>query len=53
MKTLKKAIKVGVVGCGYWDPKLDPHLRQLPDCQLKVIGDASEQPTGVPSSTWM
>jgi hypothetical protein len=26
MKTLKKAIKVGVVGCGYWDPKLDPQL---------------------------
>ena len=43
MKALKKAIKVGVVGCGYWGPNLIRNLGQLPDCQLKVICDASEQ----------
>jgi predicted dehydrogenase len=44
MKTLKKkAIMVGVVGCGYWGPNLIRNLRQLPDCHLKVICDASNQ----------
>jgi predicted dehydrogenase len=43
MKTPKKAIKVGVVGCGYWGPNLIRNLRQMPDCQLEVICDASEQ----------
>jgi predicted dehydrogenase len=43
MKTLKKAIKVGAVGCGYWGPNLIRNFRQLPDCELKVICDASEQ----------
>jgi len=43
MKLTKKAIKVGVVGCGYWGPNLIRNLRQSPDCQLKVICDASEQ----------
>ena len=43
MKTLQKAIQVGAVGCGYWGPNLIRNLRQLSDCQLKVICDASEQ----------
>lgn len=43
MKTMKKTIKVGVVGCGYWGPNLIRNLRQSPDCQLKHICDASEQ----------
>jgi predicted dehydrogenase len=43
MKTMKKTIKVGVVGCGYWGPNLIRNLRQAPDCQLKVICDTSEQ----------
>jgi predicted dehydrogenase len=43
MKLTNKAIKVGVVGCGYWGPNLIRNLRQSPDCQLKVICDASEQ----------
>ncbi len=37
-----KLVKVGVVGCGYWGPNLIRNLRQAPDCQLKVICDASE-----------
>lgn len=43
MKTMKKTIKVGVVGCGYWGPNLIRNLRQSADCQLKIICDASEQ----------
>jgi len=43
MKTMKRIIKVGVVGCGYWGPNLIRNLRQSPDCQLKVICDMSEQ----------
>lgn len=40
---MKKTIQVGVVGCGYWGPNLIRNLRQSPDCQLKLICDASEQ----------
>src|ERR1039457_2092520 len=43
MKMPKKVIRVGAVGCGYWGPNLIRNFRQLPDCQLKVICDASEQ----------
>jgi predicted dehydrogenase len=43
MKTLQKSIRVGAVGCGYWGPNLIRNLRQLPDCDLKVICDSSEQ----------
>ena len=43
MKTLRKAVTVGVVGCGYWGPNLIRNLRQLPECHLKVICDASDQ----------
>ena len=39
---MKKTIKVGVVGCGYWGPNLIRNMRQTPGCQLKVICDASE-----------
>lgn len=42
MKTTKRIIKVGVVGCGYWGPNLIRNLRQSPDCCLKVICDKSE-----------
>src|ERR1035438_5610585 len=43
MKTMKEAIKVGVVGCGYWGPNLIRNLRQSLDCQLKLVCDTSEQ----------
>jgi predicted dehydrogenase len=43
MKTTKRIIKVGVVGCGYWGPNLIRNLRQSPDCQLQAICDMSEQ----------
>ena len=40
---MKKTIKVGVVGCGYWGPNLLRNLRQAPDCQVATICDANEQ----------
>ena len=43
MKTMRKIVKVGVVGCGYWGPNLIRNLRQSADCHLKVICDTSEQ----------
>jgi predicted dehydrogenase len=43
MKSIKKTINVGVVGCGYWGPNLIRNLRQASDCNLKVICDTSEQ----------
>jgi predicted dehydrogenase len=43
MKSTKRIIKVGVVGCGYWGPNLIRNLRQASDCQLKIICDTSEQ----------
>ncbi len=43
MKSIKRTIKIGLVGCGYWGPNLIRNLRQSPDCHLKTICDTSEQ----------
>jgi predicted dehydrogenase len=43
MRTNKKILNVGVVGCGYWGPNLVRNFRQSADCNLKVLCDASEQ----------
>ncbi len=40
---MKKMVSVGVVGCGYWGPNLIRNFKGLPDCQLKVMCDASEE----------
>lgn len=40
---MKNPINVGVVGCGYWGPNLVRNLRQLPDCDLKIMCDLSER----------
>jgi predicted dehydrogenase len=39
----KQTINVGVVGCGYWGPNLVRNFRSLPDCNLKMMSDLSEQ----------
>ncbi|HWD92923.1 MAG TPA: Gfo/Idh/MocA family oxidoreductase [Verrucomicrobiae bacterium] len=39
---MTKPIKVGVVGCGYWGPNLIRNFRSLPDCNLKMMCDLSE-----------
>src|SRR5438270_3072860 len=43
MKTIRKIIRVGVVGCGYWGPNLVRNFRQAPDCQLMALCDTDEQ----------
>ena len=40
---MAKQLKVGVVGCGYWGPNLIRNFRSLPDCQLRMMCDLSEQ----------
>ena len=40
---MKKTIKVGVVGCGYWGPNLIRNLHQSVDCELKIVCDTNEQ----------
>jgi predicted dehydrogenase len=42
MRSNKKILNVGVVGCGYWGPNLVRNFRQSSDCHLKVLCDASE-----------
>jgi predicted dehydrogenase len=36
---MKKQIKVGVAGCGYWGPNLIRNLRTLSDCNVKMMCD--------------
>jgi predicted dehydrogenase len=40
---MKKQIKVGVVGCGYWGPNLVRNFRSILDCDLKVMCDLDVQ----------
>ncbi|HZR16416.1 MAG TPA: Gfo/Idh/MocA family oxidoreductase [Verrucomicrobiae bacterium] len=46
MRTIKKILNVGVVGCGYWGPNLVRNFRQSSDCNLKVLCDASDTRLG-------
>lgn len=42
-KAIKKNIKVGVIGCGYWGPNLIRNLdNNIPDCTLRKICDLDE-----------
>ena len=40
---MTKPINVGVVGCGYWGPNLIRNFRSLPDCNLRMMCDVSEE----------
>lgn len=40
---MRKRIKLGVVGCGYWGPNLIRNFRSLGDCDLRLICDTNEQ----------
>jgi predicted dehydrogenase len=40
---MKKQLKVGVVGCGYWGPNLIRNFRALADCKLSIMCDVSEE----------
>jgi predicted dehydrogenase len=43
MPPVKKALNVGVLGCGYWGPNLIRNLRSLPECRLTVVCDRDQQ----------
>ena len=32
-------IKIGVIGCGYWGPKLARNFHDLPECELSYVAD--------------
>jgi len=38
-KTVKTPLKVGVVGCGYWGPKLARNFHELADSELSMVCD--------------
>src|SRR4051794_26570751 len=40
---MKKRIQVGVVGFGYWGPNLVRNFRSIPECDLKVACDVSQE----------
>lgn len=40
-KSVKKELRMGVVGCGYWGPNLVRNFRGLADCRLVSVCDAS------------
>lgn len=40
---VNKAIKVGVVGCGYWGPNLIRNMKSLPHAKLTTICDSNAQ----------
>jgi predicted dehydrogenase len=37
-----KEIKVGVIGCGYWGPKLARNIHELPGSSLEMVSDLRE-----------
>ena len=39
---MKKRLKIGVVGLGYWGPNLARNFNGLPDCDLEALCDLSE-----------
>ncbi len=39
---MTKPVSVGVVGCGYWGPLLIRNFRDVPNCNLKAVCDASD-----------
>lgn len=42
MTTTNSRLKVGIVGVGYWGPKLARNFRGLPEAQLVIVSDLRE-----------
>lgn len=36
---MKKVVKVGIIGCGYWGPKLARNFHELPATELAYVAD--------------
>ena len=39
----EKPVRVGVIGCGYWGPKLIRNLHDMPDSDLRLIVDLRQE----------
>src|SRR5207302_733120 len=42
-ENMTKPVKIAVVGCGYWGPNLIRNFRSLPESNLKMMCDVSEE----------
>jgi predicted dehydrogenase len=40
---LTRDVRVGVIGCGYWGPKLARNFHELPDSTLAMVSDLREE----------
>jgi predicted dehydrogenase len=40
--TFERRVRVGVIGCGYWGPKIIRNLTELSDAELALVCDLSE-----------
>jgi predicted dehydrogenase len=38
---MKPAVKLGIIGCGYWGPNLVRNFRSLPNCEMAMVCDAN------------
>jgi predicted dehydrogenase len=45
-KTASGYIRVGVIGCGYWGPKLARNFNDLPSASLEMVADLREDRLG-------
>ena len=43
LKTIAGEIKVGVIGCGYWGPKLARNFHDIPEARLMMVSDLQEE----------
>src|SRR3989304_3692813 len=43
LKTVAGEIKVGVIGCGYWGPKLARNFHDIPEARLMMVSDLQEE----------
>jgi len=42
-ENMTKPVKIAVVGCGYWGPNLIRNFRSLPESNLKMMCDVSDE----------
>ena len=43
VRTVAGDIRIGVIGCGYWGPKLARNFHDLPDARLMMVSDLQEE----------
>jgi predicted dehydrogenase len=43
MNTKDRNLKIGVIGCGYWGPKLARNIHQIPTANLVMVSDLRQE----------